>query len=472
MTTILTPLVGYGLYKINAGFGEKNRFNPMKSISDLALNLNYYFPNKGGFGGWAWMIAKALAVGAIVSVTGIKGGYHYLSNLNDFKNNIVNAVAPHRTGTMPSLEAIIEPTNEYGAEILAATATPTQQPTPTKTPTAVPTNTPIPTSTPAPAGAVDSSIKATPTAPWLGDWVPNANLIHNYTLDNVILAASYGRPPIEPGKSGWGSLWQYDGSLKLEGIDDLINKAEWYAGMVDYWKLLPPQKSVVDSKIDLARLQAKKVIPVLNITYDVVSSSGSQRGHLEEAYVDNLIKRAGERGTIVMLDLQAGNQDPFEMAKMVIDKHLTRGHDNLFFDVDAEWCNGCNADNIQKAADYYFQKRQELGFTTPGVFAVYAFRGSDYSWISQIQKRDYGLLGRLVVLFDGIVKDGSFTANGQKNNDLVDDKLAAYQYFLKMTGSDTSFAGAMEFRTSWDKFEFIDRSEFLQLANLLLYIRQ
>lgn len=232
------------------------------------------------------------------------------------------------------------------------------------------------------------------------------------------IAAVYGRP------NGWGTL-----SAAGSNPDKAIQLTENFANQVDGWNGL-------DS-----------VITVVNPVLLSGSTGCGSLNPLSQSFVQNLVQKAKNKGYYVMFDVQTAGCDPVAKMKEVIDNYLLA--ENVFFDLDIEWINYGNGTissyAINEIAEYYFQKREEKGYTSPGVFGFYIFQLYRVTNPNGLKNTyDNGIV---VPIFDGY---GDCSAKQSKTNAMIN--LFGKPY------------GGMEFETKWgSKYDKCSAFEYFNL---------
>jgi hypothetical protein len=154
-----------------------------------------------------------------------------------------------------------------------------------------------------------------------------------------------------------------------------------------------------------------------------------------------------------MLDVQTGEQDVLTLFSSLMDKYL---QENVWLDWDLEHTAGgkVSAEQINSVARAYFQRRQERGYQTAGIFAFYVFAADQVSDAKAVQLR-YNQ-GPVVPIFDG------YGAKKVPHTRLVIDHFAPGPF------------GVMEFETRWgNRYDSISAQEYFKtFPNALILASQ
>jgi hypothetical protein len=233
-------------------------------------------------------------------------------------------------------------------------------------------------------------------------------------LEKDTVAMVYGHP--SPG--GWGSLGQ------TAIADQALHLARTYAKRVDEWN---GDKAVVVA-VNPNVIAAGQVT---NLDY----------------YLYYLISEARRQGYYVMLDVQTGNQDPLALYNALMDKFL---YENVWFDWDLEHTAGgiVRAEQINRVAAAYFDRRRSKGYSSPGIFGFYVFNMGQVVNPDKLRREYEG--GLVVPTFDGF---------GGHGTDPAQEKIAKTIRVLSLFGAGPY--GIMEFETRWgDRYDKISAREY------------
>lgn len=216
------------------------------------------------------------------------------------------------------------------------------------------------------------------------------------------VAMVYGRP----GPGGWGSLGQ------TTIADHALHLARTYATRVDGWNGERPVVVAVNPNVVMA---------------------GQTMGR--DMFLYYLISEARRQGYYVMLDIQTGGQMPLPLFSGLMDKYL---RENVWFDWDIEHTRGgkVDAQQINEVAAAYFERRQTLGYQSPGIFAFYVFGENQISKPSDIRRQYDG--GMVIPIFDGY---------GGRSHNPAADKITRTAHIISLFGK--GHFGIMEFETRW-----------------------
>jgi hypothetical protein len=227
-------------------------------------------------------------------------------------------------------------------------------------------------------------------------------------FQEATIAMVYGHP----GPRGWGSLGQ------TWIVDQALESARKLAIRVDGWNGDRPMVIAVNPNV-------------------VVDGRAG-----DDEYIYQMIAEARRQGIYVMLDVQTGEQDVLTLFASLMDKYL---QENVWFDWDLEHTAGgqVSAWQINSLARTYFQRRQERGYRTTGIFAFYVFAADQVSDAEAVQRTyDHGLVAPI---FDG------FGAKKVIKTNLVIDRFAPGPF------------GVMEFETRWgDRYDTISAQEYFE----------
>jgi hypothetical protein len=227
-------------------------------------------------------------------------------------------------------------------------------------------------------------------------------------IQEVTVAMVYGHP----GPGGWGSLGQ------TWTVDQALQSARMLATRVDGWNGDRPTVIAVNPNV-------------------VVDGRAG-----DDEYIYQMIAEARRQGIYVMLDVQTGGEDPLALFSSLMDKYL---QENVWFDWDLEHTAGgvVSAEQINTFARMYFQRRQERGYQTAGIFAFYVFATNQVSDAETVQ-RSYDQ-GPVVPIFDG------YGAKKVVKTNLVIGHFAPGPF------------GVMEFETRWgDRYDSISAQEYFE----------
>lgn len=133
--------------------------------------------------------------------------------------------------------------------------------------------------------------------------------------------------------------------------------------------------------IKIAEEQTQKTSSVLNQQLGTIINPNICQGStitLSDNLVRELINQANQKGYKVMLDINTGTENPELVCKQMIDRFLPLGS-NVYFDLDIEHIHGggfnsqIDSTTLNRIIEYYFDKREQLGYQEPGMFAFYLF---------------------------------------------------------------------------------------------------
>jgi len=179
-----------------------------------------------------------------------------------------------------------------------------------------------------------------------------------------------------------------------------------------------------------------------------------------KGFLDYLITEARRKGYYVMLDVQPGDHDPWSVFSELVDHYL---QDNLWLDWDIEHTvqRRVDASTINQMAKMYFSKREEKGYSSPGVFAFYVF-DEDQVENPQAIVREYPN-GYVVPIFNG---------HGGSDSNPAMDKIARTQQVLGQFGE--GYYGIMEFETRWgNRYDQISAQDYIRaFADALIVVSQ
>lgn len=230
------------------------------------------------------------------------------------------------------------------------------------------------------------------------------------------VAMVYGRP----GPGGWGSLGQ------TTIADHALHLARTYATRVDRWNGERPVVVAVNPNVVMA---------------------GQTTGR--DRYLNYLIAEARRQGYYVMLDIQTGGQMPLPLFFGLMDKFL---QENVWFDWDIEHTTGgkVDAQQINEVAAAYFERRQVLGYQSPGIFAFYVFGENQVPNPSEIRRQYDG--GVVIPIFDGF---------GGRSHNPATDKITRTARIISLFGEGPY--GIMEFETRWGtRYDQLGAQEYFE----------
>lgn len=133
----------------------------------------------------------------------------------------------------------------------------------------------------------------------------------------------------------------------------------------------------------------------------------------------------------------------------MIDQYL---RENLWLDWDIEHTYHGRVDlpEINQIVTLYFSKRQERGFQSPGIFALYVFDEDQITNLEAVIRQYPG--GSVVPIFNGY--------GGNSPNPVL-DKIERARRVLGLFGE--GYYGIMEFETRWgDRYDQISVHDYLQ----------
>lgn len=220
------------------------------------------------------------------------------------------------------------------------------------------------------AGSVmlDAAIDAMAAPPPVAPVVEAAAVTVPSEMENTIFALTYGR------RNGWGTL-----RTAATGTDAVAMAAE-FAGQVQ-------------------QNTSKQVIAIVN---PVIREKFHGRYDAQgDRWLEEIIATAAERGVIVMLDIQLG-EECVPQGRQIISDYVKHRH--VWFDIDVEHsCGGVmQASQLNELAAYFSTQRAALGYTEPALFGFWYFQPG--SVVGQPLKQHGDIL--VVPMFNGFVSSG------------------------------------------------------------------